>query len=56
MEPPTKTSPPAKKVDLEKVDSVDENKPQDSVMQEKSTPTSDKVCKHLDSQLNEMEK
>ena len=54
--PLQKHPPPAKKADLEKVDSVDENEPHNSMMQEKSTPTSDKVCKHLDSQLNEMEK
>ena len=43
MEPSTKASPPAKKVDLEKLNSVDENRSQDSILQEKSTLTSDKV-------------
>ena len=56
MEPSSKTSPPAKKVDLEKSESQEAYKAHDSVTRDKSTPTSDKVCKHLDSQLNEMEK
>ena len=53
MEPSTKVSPPAKKADIEKLESTNESTSHDK---EKNTPTSDKVCKHLDTQLNEMEK
>ena len=55
MEPSIKTSPPAKKADLEKMNPIDDNKPSET-MQDKNTPTSNKVCKHLDNQLNKMEK
>ena len=56
MEPSTRTSPPAKKMDLEKGETMNDSKAHDKAVQEKGTPTSDKVCKHLDNQLNEMEK
>ena len=56
MEPSNRTSPPAKKMDVEKEDLMNDSKPQDRSAQVKGTPTSDKVCKHLDTQLNEMEK
>ena len=53
---PNSDSPPAKKMDKSQViTNLDPNKNGDNGENEK-TPTSDKVCKHLDHQLNDMEK
>ena len=48
----TGISPPAKKMDKEDTTQTIEVHKKDKV----STPTSDKVCKHLDTQLSDMEK
>ena len=51
MEPSNNVSPPAKKVDIEKTDLETEK-----TVQEENTPNNDRVCKHLDNQITEMEK
>ena len=66
---PNQYSPPAKKMDKSQdpptkkmdksqdpTDPDGEQSPQAQLKENEKTPTSDKVCKHLDNQLNDMEK
>ena len=49
------TTPPVNKMDKDEATTPSEQK-EKKVKEKTSTPTSDKVCKHLDSQLSDMEK
>ena len=53
---PNSELPPAKKMDISENNTNPDPKAKDIIVDNDKTPTSDKVCKHLDHQISDMEK